>query len=302
MEGISLDMIGNSSLTTDSGKVIRMAKQRSFWGLNLYPFMEPAQGRDVIPSLYVTNFTVGKPWTLSVPVSRGAQSSPRKWPCGPSRYLPADDHVCDIILNGFQTLPQQPTVIKNLTDYEVPACCPEGILRYGKDDACCVDNLAENPYTLAYASTNSSVADDTVFSFALNYKGAEMGDLIGSDPYRPNCSVSEVDQLELYVAPAAASLVYRVEVDGQEVDFTRGSNGYQSWVRAINLAFSSHTPSSVKLFVRDDMTAEQLCPTTASSSPLCEYVFKGAYDDTEKEFTCCPHGATAVRAATCPAV
>ena len=33
-------------------------------------------------------------------------------------------------------------------DYETPACCPDGLIKWynANADTCCLDNLAENPY------------------------------------------------------------------------------------------------------------------------------------------------------------
>lgn len=95
-----------------------------------------------------------------------------------------------------------------------------------------------------------------------------------------------------------------MEVDAADVDFTRGSNGWQSWVRAINLATPTHANTSalVKVYVREDLSTEELCPTKVAYSPLCEYVLRAAFSDTALEYECCPHGAAVAGAATCPAV
>ncbi|KXZ49739.1 hypothetical protein GPECTOR_20phG10 [Gonium pectorale] len=300
-DSIRLDDLGDATLTTDTGYVMRVSKQRTFWGVKLFP-NDLTRGRDYTPSLFVTNFTDGKPWTLSLSVAVDANPSPRpgKWPCKPSRYLPDDRYACDIMLNGYQTANGRPTTILNITDFEIPNCCPEGVLRFGQEDSCCVDNLAENPYRMAFNNTSPSVKDDTVFSFKLSHTGKSARPTVW-DPYRPNCSVSEVDQVTLFVAPETLNYVYKVTVDGKEVDFTRSKNNYQSWIRAINLHKVTKTPSVMDVFMSADLTANQVCTTKVAESTLCEYMLKGAYDDAVKEYTCCPHGATAISAASCPA-
>ncbi|PNH05416.1 hypothetical protein TSOC_008322, partial [Tetrabaena socialis] len=301
-DSIALESLGDATLTTDKGLVMRVSKLRTFWGVQLYP-NDLTQGRFYEPSLYVTNFTAGKPWTLSVPVALDASPAPRPglWPCKASRYLPNDPLVCDIQLNGYQTVTGKPTTILSLDDYEVPNCCPEGLLRFGKEDTCCVDNLAENPYRMSYNATVKPTRNDTVFSFKLSYAGISNGPFGGALDGRTNCSVSEVDQVTLFVEPAYLNFVYRTTVDGVDVDFTRSKNAWQSWVRLINLNKVTQTLSTVSVFLSADVRADQLCTAKVAESPLCEYVLKGSYDDAAKEFMCCPRGATAVSAATCPA-
>eukprot|EP00198_Chlamydomonas_reinhardtii_P007444 XP_001696781.1 predicted protein [Chlamydomonas reinhardtii] len=302
-EGIQLADLGNATLTTSTGKVLRVSKQRDFWGVKLYP-NDDSRGRDYTPSLFVTNFTDGKPWKLSVEVKTDAfpTPSPSQWPCGPSKYLKDDPNVCDIMLNGFQTVIGQPTTVLNATGYDVPNCCPEGIIRYKKEDNCCIDNLAENPYRLGFNATNNSTQDDTILTFKLSYAGVSSGPFGGVfDGSRTNCSVSEVDQLELFIAPETLNSVYKVTVDGQEADFTRDSNKWQSWIRAVNLHKVSKTPSLVSVFFAKDVTPDQVCTSKVATNPLCEYVLRGSYDASAQEFMCCPAGATAVAAASCPA-
>ena len=49
------------------------------------------------------------------------------------------------------------------------------------------------------------------------------------------------------------------------------------------------------------MQATQLCPTVSDlSTPMCEYAFKGNYATEQDEYMCCPHGATALQAVSCP--
>lgn len=203
LPGFDTDMIGNATLTTDAGKVMPVIKARTFWGVNLYPFIED-YNNTITPSLFVTEFTVGQPWTLSVAIARAAVGTSRKWPCGPSRYLPLDDNVCDVILTGFQTVPGNADEVRNFTSYEVPGCCPEGIVRYGKDDTCCVDDIAESSYSLAFNSADNSTAGESVFSFNLQYKSLNAPNVV---PPRTDCSQAQVDQLELYLGPSVASKV-----------------------------------------------------------------------------------------------
>ncbi|KAG2489104.1 hypothetical protein HYH03_012330 [Edaphochlamys debaryana] len=303
-DSIKEEELGDVTLTTDKGKVLRVTKTRTFWGVELWP-NDDTQGRFYTPSLYVTNFTVDVPWTLSVPLVNTAVNNPSKWPCKASRYLPNDPNVCDIMLNGYQTVIGKPTQILdiNQTIYDIPNCCPEGLIRFDRVDNCCVDNLAENPFRLGFTGSNPSVKDDTVLSFDISYKGASPNGPFGGifDGTRPNCSTSEVDQLQIYVAPTSVDYVYRIEVDGSEVDFTKNKERYSSWVRAINLHKVTRSPSQVKLFLSKDVQPADVCTAKVAESPLCEYVLKGAYDDDVDEYMCCPHGATAVNAASCPA-
>lgn len=308
VDTIELTDIGNATLTTHDGIVMPVNAHRPFgfkWGVQFWP-IDVSQGRAWEPSLYVTNFTVGAPWMLSIPIKLTANPRPslRQWPCKTSRYLPTDAFVCDIQINGYQTLQNSPNTILNLNDYETPACCPEGILRFGRDDSCCVDNLADNPYHLVYDKTIDPGLRRTVFSFSLEYHGSDAhhpsyGGLV--DPTRPNCTVTDVDQVELYVDNQALDYIYNVDVDGHDVDWVRSSDGFQSWIRVINLHKVSKKPSILNVYVEADVQADMLCTMTVAASPLCQYVLRGSYDTFEKEFMCCPRGAMPVAQGSCPA-
>lgn len=301
--------IGNVTLTTDLGLEMTVSKQRTDWGIRLYP-NDVTRGRNYTPSLFVTNFTEGTPWLLAVPIRVDAtpQPIPGKWPCKTSAYLPHDDKVCDIMFNGYQSVAGEPTVPLGINTVGLPNCCPEGIVRLARDDSCCVDNLAENPYRLSFNGSGpvappvgATTSADTVFTFQVAYKGSTDINMPGvSNGTRANCSVSEVDQVMLFVAPSALDAVYKVIVDGKVVDFTRSSNSYQSWIRAINLYKVNSAPSIMSVYVAANLTAEELCPTRMSGSPLCEYVLKGAYDDAAHEFMCCPYGVAPSAGPECP--
>eukprot|EP00955_Chlamydomonas_euryale_P055176 356052-Chlamydomonas_euryale.AAC.1 len=99
---------------------------------------------------YITNFTVGVPWTVTVVLDASGYSNTTAWPCPESFFTPWDAGNCDYTLSGYQTAPGNPTVI--LTGPDVGGCCPKGILTYfdTSADTCCVDNYAENPYRLTF--------------------------------------------------------------------------------------------------------------------------------------------------------
>lgn len=295
----------SSQIVTDEGMLVGVVIERTFWSTKLSPKTIEAQGRGAFPSLYVSNFTYGRPWKLVVTVARSAVANTHRWPCGPSKFIPTDEEICDIAVNGFQTLPGQPDVAadKVMANYLLPNCCPEGIMRFARPDPCCVDDITESPYGLSYKSAVSNAAAvETVFTFSIDWNGYPGGNAILPNG-RPNCSLTEVDQALVYVNPARIYDVVRAEVDGREVDFTlHKTSDVMAWVRLINLHYTGQRASAVKLKLNAaSLGAGDVCTTKIAESTMCEYVLKGLYSDAQEEFQCCPHSAaTAPVAATCP--
>lgn len=57
----------------------------------------------------------------------------------------------------------------------------------------------------------------------------------------------------------------------------------------------------VTLVVLGTWQPEQICNTSAATSLLCEYSFKGQYQGSgNAQYQCCPHGATALQVNGCP--
>lgn len=282
-----------------------MAKAATSYGIAFAPFPLAGSGADAIGDLFVTNFTnVTQPWIMSVPIDLSALQglSTAFFPCDSSQILHDEVNasgVCDIYLNGFQTLSGSPTVLLDVSQKYCANCCPMGVLRQATDDLCCVDDLSQNPFRLGYnGAVTAANMQTSVFSFNISKSAT----VFAVDPtYNISCASSEVDQLLLFIKPSIIPNVMFMTLDGQPLDFIVSSDAYTSWLRAINLNYALTGVSNLTLTVAGSMAVNQLCSTHIGSSLMCEYVLFGNYDASGGTYQCCPHGAANVMEGVCPA-
>lgn len=128
-----LQNVGTVTLTTNTNIATPTAKAATTFGIAFPPYPLMAAGVNAIGDLFVTNFTnVVQLWIISAPIDLsalpGITKSPTPFlPCDTSQILHDEGNatgVCDIYLNGYQTLPiARPSCCKR---QECPKLLPHG--------------------------------------------------------------------------------------------------------------------------------------------------------------------------------
>ncbi|KAJ9516912.1 hypothetical protein QJQ45_027346, partial [Haematococcus lacustris] len=293
--------VGSAYYTLADGSVrgtFKLAVEQFGVGISQYPL-----NGQVARDFFVTNFTDPlTTYTLTVPISKASGwTNTQKFPCRPSALSPGDEGACDYQVIGSQTVPGNATSILGAAEYNVPNCCPNGVVTWfpGSDDTCCIDNLAENPYRLMFMG---QPADNMAFDFTLQYSAVPSTGL-PPDPAVTNCSTSDVDQILLYVDALSVPAIQSVLVGGAPTTWLRETDPYRAWIRIINLHHTSTSPTSVTLQLNRPLQPAELCTASVATSTLCEYVLRGNFETTQSgasSWSCCPHGTTPAQVVGCP--
>ncbi|KAJ9516786.1 hypothetical protein QJQ45_027212 [Haematococcus lacustris] len=293
--------VGSAYYTLADGSVrgtFKLAVEQFGVGISQYPL-----NGQVARDFFVTNFTDPlTTYTLTVPISKASGwTNTQKFPCRPSALSPGDEGACDYQVIGSQTVPGNATSILGAAEYNVPNCCPNGVVTWfpGSDDTCCIDNLAENPYRLMFMG---QPADNMAFDFTLQYSAVPSTGL-PPDPAVTNCSTSDVDQILLFVDALSVPAIQSVLVGGAPTTWLRETDPYRAWIRILNLHHTSTSPTSVTLQLNRPLQPAELCTASVATSTLCEYVLRGNFETTQSgasSWSCCPHGTTPAQVVGCP--
>ncbi|KAJ9526981.1 hypothetical protein QJQ45_025308 [Haematococcus lacustris] len=181
--------------------------------------------------LFVDSMPLGDFYTVEVQVNASVWRDTTRFPCLPSLYEPGVP-ACDYQLHGWQTAPGNHRLqLEDSTGYRYPACCPEGVVQFCKQqiNSQCNPRLSDTPYRLQYVDTRTTGTRTTVnFRVTSVAVGAQLG--------TPACDGSDLAEIKLYVNSSAASALTGATFNGNAISPSSGSDPEQYILLPVNVA------------------------------------------------------------------
>ncbi|KAJ9527634.1 hypothetical protein QJQ45_025912 [Haematococcus lacustris] len=233
--------------------------------------------------LFVDSMPLGDFYTVEVQVNASVWRDTTRFPCLPSLYEPGVP-ACDYQLHGWQTAPGNHRLqLEDSTGYRYPACCPEGVVQFCKQqiNSQCNPRLSDTPYRLQYVDTRTTGTRTTVnFRVTSVAVGAQLG--------TPACDGSDLAEIKLYVNSSAASALTGATFNSNAISPFSGSDPEQFILLPVNVAAGAvDSPLSLTFTgLRGGVAA--VCSLHVGSFRVCNYVMNGLVS--ASGYQCCARG------------